>query len=124
VGLAAVAGHCASPFLRFKGGKGIATSLGMVFGASPLVAASGFIIFALVLTISRYVSLSSIVAVGCSVAVGALLKDWVYVGIGSVLFVFVIYTHRANIRRLLDGTENRFDGKNPKPEVAPPEDRP
>lgn len=120
VGLAAIAGHCASPFLRFKGGKGIATSLGMVFGASPLVAASGFAIFIVMLTLSRYVSLSSIVAVGCAVIVALLLKDWVYVGTGSALFLFVIYTHRANIQRLRNGTENRFDFRKPRPK--PPEE--
>lgn len=111
VGLAAIAGHCASPFLKFKGGKGIATSLGMVFAASPLVAAAGFVVFLLCLVISRYVSMSSIIAVGCSVIVAVVLKDWAYVAVGSLLFVFVLYTHRANIQRLMNGTENRFDFK-------------
>jgi glycerol-3-phosphate acyltransferase PlsY len=87
----------------------------MVFGASPLVAVSGFAIFLTMLAITRYVSLSSIVGVGCSVIVAALLRDWVYTGIGSALFLFVLYTHRANIRRLIDGTENRFDFKKPPP---------
>jgi glycerol-3-phosphate acyltransferase PlsY len=120
VGLATVAGHCASPFLHFKGGKGVATSLGMVFGASPLVAASGFLIFGIVFAIKRYVSLSSIVGVGLAVAVAAILRDWVYVGIGSLLFLFVLYTHRANIRRLLNGTEPKFKFK--KEEKKPEDD--
>jgi acyl phosphate:glycerol-3-phosphate acyltransferase len=125
VGLAAVAGHCASPFLKFKGGKGVATSLGMAFGASPLVATGGLLVFAVLFAITRYVSLSSIVGVGLAVVFAAVLKDWVYVGIGSALFAFVLYTHRANIGRLMNGTENRFEfkkkdqAKAPKPATPP-----
>lgn len=122
MGLAAIAGHCASPFLRFKGGKGVATSLGMVFGASPLVAASGFGMFIVLFWFTRYVSLSSIVAVGCSVIAGACFRDWIYVGIGSLLFVFVLFTHRANIKRLRDGTEPKFKFKKKDPPEPPAPD--
>lgn len=116
VGIAAIAGHCASPFLHFKGGKGVATSLGMVFGASPLVASAGFGVFIVLFVITRFVSFSSIVGVFTAVAFAALLHDWVYVGIGSVLFLFVLYTHRANIQRLRSGTEPKFSFKKKKPE--------
>ncbi|HVT12666.1 MAG TPA: glycerol-3-phosphate 1-O-acyltransferase PlsY [Fimbriimonadaceae bacterium] len=115
VGLAAIAGHCASPFLRFKGGKGVATSLGMVFGASPIVAAGGFSVFIVLFAFSRWVSLSSIVAVGSSVLIGASLRDWPYTAIGSLLFLFVLYTHRENIKRLRNGTEPKFIFKKGKP---------
>jgi glycerol-3-phosphate acyltransferase PlsY len=114
VGLAATAGHCASPFLKFKGGKGVATSLGVVFGASPVVAASGFAIFIVLFLVSRYVSLSSIIATASMIPIAALIHDWVYVGVGSVILVFVLYTHRANIQRLRNGTESRFDFKKKK----------
>ncbi|HWA83524.1 MAG TPA: glycerol-3-phosphate 1-O-acyltransferase PlsY [Fimbriimonadaceae bacterium] len=115
VGLASIAGHCASPFLRFKGGKGVATSLGMVFGASPIVAAGGFTMFIVLFAICRWVSLSSIVAVGGSVVIAALLRDWPYTAIGSLLFLFVLYTHRENIKRLRNGTEPKFTFKKGKP---------
>jgi glycerol-3-phosphate acyltransferase PlsY len=118
VGVAAVAGHCASPFLGFKGGKGVATSLGMVFGASWIAAAGGFGTFLLLLALTRYVSLSSIVAVAMSVAVAILLPDWPYVGVGSLILLFVLYTHRANIQRLRDGTESKFSLK----KVTPKDD--
>lgn len=123
VGVAAIAGHCASPFLRFKGGKGVATSLGMVFGASPIVAGSGFAIFIVVFLICRYVSLSSIIAVGSSVFVAAALRDWPYTTIGSLLFLFVLYTHRKNIQRLRNGTEPKFRFKKDEPPPNPPKDR-
>lgn len=122
VGVAAIAGHCASPFLRFKGGKGIATSLGMVFGASPIVAGGGFGVFLLFFFTTRYVSLSSIIAVGTSVLIATTVRDWVYVGIGSLLFFFVLYTHRANISRLRNGTEPKFNLKKNRPSDQPHED--
>ena len=108
VGIAAVAGHCASPFLRFKGGKGVASSLGMVFGAAPIVAGSAFLIWGVIFLITRYVSLASIIGVGCAVVIAAIVQDWVYVGFGSLLFLFVLYTHRTNIQRLRNGTEPKF----------------
>ncbi|HTQ09766.1 MAG TPA: glycerol-3-phosphate 1-O-acyltransferase PlsY [Fimbriimonadaceae bacterium] len=110
VGIAAVAGHCASPFLKFKGGKGVATSLGMVLGGSTWVALGGFAVFALILVPpkTRYISLASIIGVGCAALIGAALRDWTYVAFGSLLFLFVLYTHRANINRLQNGTEPRF----------------
>ena len=108
VGLTAIAGHCASPFLKFKGGKGISTSLGIVLGGSPIIAAVGFAVFVIALLTTQYVSVTSIVSVGSSVVIGALLQDWTYVGIGSLLFLFVLFTHRANVRRLRDGTEPKF----------------
>ncbi|MFI5385967.1 MAG: glycerol-3-phosphate 1-O-acyltransferase PlsY [Fimbriimonadales bacterium] len=128
VGLAAVAGHCASPFLRFKGGKGVATSLGIVFGASPIAAAGGFAVFLVLFPITGYVSLSNIIAVGCAVIVGAIIRDWTYVEVGTLIFLFVLYTHRANIKRLRDGTEPKFKIKRDEQkdkkdgEKDPPED--
>lgn len=108
VGAAAVLGHCFSPWLGFRGGKGIATSLGMVFGASPWVAAGGFAVFVVCLLLSRFVSLSSIIAVFCSILVGLLLHDWIYVGVGIAIFVFVLYTHRRNLQRLRAGDEPKI----------------
>lgn len=111
-GMAAVTGHCLSPFLRFKGGKGIATGLGALLGSVPLVALSAFGVFFLGLVITRFVSFSSLVAALTLVAFGFIyhvprLVD----GSLALLTLFVFYRHRANIARLLKGTESRFSLK-------------
>src|SRR5438270_2992906 len=62
VGMAAVVGHCLSPFLKFKGGKGIATGLGAVLGSAPFVALGAFAVFIICMVLTRWVSLSSIAA--------------------------------------------------------------
>jgi len=113
VGLAAVAGHCCSVFLRFRGGKGIATSLGAGIGACPLVALSAFGIFLVVFGVTRFVSLASIVAV-----ISAVLFVWLIpqqapeLAVAFILLsIFTIYRHRGNIRRLLNHTEPKFSFK-------------
>jgi glycerol-3-phosphate acyltransferase PlsY len=116
VGMGAVAGHCLSPFLRFKGGKGVATGLGVLFGACPLVAVSAFGVFVLILGFSRFVSLSSIVAsvalipLGVAFHVHAALL-WAF----AALALFVIYRHRANLKRLREGAEPKFLEKSARP---------
>ncbi len=112
-GFAAVLGHVTSPFMKFRGGKGVATSLGMVVGSAPAVALVGIIVFSAVLAISRYVSLASIVGVLSALLAGIFLPDQSrYLIIGyAVLLLFVVMTHRANIRRLIEGTENKFTFK-------------
>jgi glycerol-3-phosphate acyltransferase PlsY len=108
-GCAAIAGHCLSPFLKFRGGKGIATALGVALASSPLVALSAFGVFVVCLAISRYVSLSSMIAVP-----SGLLFGWLYGESRAIMLfygalaVFVIVRHRANIKRLRDGTEPKF----------------
>lgn len=113
VGLMAVVGHCASIFLGFRGGKGIATSLGVGLAASPMVALPAFGIFLIVFAVTRYVSLASILAVPSAVILG-----WFMPGQARELCVvylllagFVIYRHRGNIRRLREGTEPKFGAK-------------
>lgn len=124
VGMGAVAGHCLSPFLRFKGGKGVATGLGALFGAFPLVALCALGVFSLVLGLTRFVSLSSIVAALTLAPLGFVFKVdepmiWAFLG----LTVFVVYRHRANISRLLKGTEPKFlvggHGKSDRQESSP-----
>lgn len=117
VGLAAILGHCASVFLRFRGGKGISTALGAIVGSAPVVAALCFGLFAIVLAVTRYMAIASIVGVS-SVVVFSLLVPGntpqllpVYV----LLSAFVIYRHRANLKRLRTGEEPKFGfGKKPK----------
>ena len=116
-GLIAIFGHCVSPFLGFKGGKGVSTALGMVIGAAPLVASGCFGLFLVLLFTTRYMSLASIIGVG-----SATLFGWFFPGqarelvpVYALLTVFVIYRHKKNIARLRDGTEPKFSfGKEPK----------
>jgi acyl phosphate:glycerol-3-phosphate acyltransferase len=120
-GGAAMVGHCLSPFLRFKGGKGVATGMGMLFGTTPLVAACTFGVFFLSLGITRYVSVSSIVAAFSSLLFLALFGgDVLLFPVYGLVVIFVMYRHRSNIQRLVGGTETRFTmrgGAHPPPEV-------
>lgn len=107
--LAVVAGHNWSLFLKLKGGKGIATAFGILLGWAPYVAAAMVVIFVIVVTISRYVSLGSIIA-SAALPVALFINGlpWVYIAAGAVLSVWSIIRHWPNILRLLSGTENRF----------------
>ncbi len=110
LGFAAVLGHVFSVFVRFKGGKGVATAAGVVLGLAPVPTLAAAAVWGLVVRLSGYVSLGSIMAaVVLPVAVLLLTPDlrpvaWLF----AVLGAFVVVTHRANIKRLLSGTESRF----------------
>ena len=118
VGLAAVLGHCLSPFLKFKGGKGIATGLGALLGSAPIVAGVALGAFLIVMVISRYVSLSSIVAAATLVPTGLVLHvKPVMLGLFVGLFLFIVFKHRKNIARLTNGTEPKFVFDKSKPET-------
>ncbi len=108
-GAAAILGHNFPVYLGFKGGKGVATSAGMVLGLAPLSVMLGLGVWAVVFYSLRYVSLASIVAALSVIGFGW----WYYPGrllpvTLTVLGVLVIARHHANIRRLLNGTESRF----------------
>ena len=111
-GLAAIIGHTFPVYLRFKGGKGVATSAGMLIGVAPLAVGVGLLCWIICMAIWRYVSLASIVA-----AVAIAISVWVVdkglmVNIAlTILSGLIIWLHRGNIKRLLDGTENRFGKK-------------
>lgn len=111
-GLAAIIGHSFPIYLKFKGGKGVATSAGMLLGVAPLAVGIGFASWVLCMVISRYVSLSSIIA-AVAVAVAVWIQDkGLVINIAlTVLAILVIWLHRANVKRLLNGTENRFGKK-------------
>ena len=113
IGAAAILGHCLSPFLGFKGGKGIATSLGAGAGAAPWVALPAFGLWIILFKITRYVSLSSLVAVVVAVILSATVPGQAreLVPIFTLLAVFIFYRHRGNIRRLMDGTEPKYEGR-------------
>lgn len=120
--LFAILGHNFSPWLGFKGGKGIATSLGVLLALMPAGAAILLLLFIIVFLTTRYVSLASIIAAG-SLPLLTLWGSWhhgrIQDGTWNIpLFVFslaigllAIWKHRSNIQRLRAGTENRFTRK-------------
>jgi acyl phosphate:glycerol-3-phosphate acyltransferase len=110
LGLAAVVGHMFSPYVRFRGGKGVATAAGVFLALAPLAILISLPIWAATLWLSGYVSVASL-------TVAVLFPLWVrlarpnepYTFWASVLLaLLIVYSHRANIRRLRQGTENRF----------------
>ena len=111
-GLVAVMGHLYPIFAGFKGGKGVATLLGMMLATHPEMAAICIGIFLLVVIASQYVSLGSILA---ALAFPVLLLLQIFgqkenpllIGLGFVIFLLVVLTHQKNIGRLLRGQENR-----------------
>jgi glycerol-3-phosphate acyltransferase PlsY len=111
-GAAAIVGHVFSIYMRFKGGKGVATSAG-VFGAlAPVPLLAGFTVWLIVLKVMRMVSAASILA---AATVGLLVwivptRDEVR-WLGMAIVAFVIFAHRSNIGRILKGTEPRFGAK-------------
>jgi glycerol-3-phosphate acyltransferase PlsY len=111
-GFLAVVGHLLPIFCDFKGGKGVATTLGMVLALHPQAALVSILIFLLVFAISKYVSLGSMVA---SLAFPIMLSLGVFghelpiiIYFGSFLAFLVVFTHRKNILRIFQGTENRM----------------
>jgi glycerol-3-phosphate acyltransferase PlsY len=109
-GVMAVVGHVYSLFVRFKGGKGVATAAGVMLGLTPVAVLALIAIWAVVVFGTGYVSLGSIVA-------AALLPLLVWmlhpasrdlVPLDALVAAGIIWLHRTNIRRLLAGTENRF----------------
>ncbi len=119
VAAAAVLGHVFSLFLKFKGGKGVATSAGVVLGIYPYFTFAGLIaiiIFIIVFRITRYISVSSILAALCFPVAYALIgfRRWPITEAQLPLLCFaiavpllILYKHRGNIARLRAGTEPR-----------------
>lgn len=115
IGVIAVIGHTFSPFLNFKGGKGVATSLGIFLYLAPIPMLITLVMFIVVVGISKYVSLGSILA---SLMLPILIlitpvneklgnKVVVFI-ISAILGAYIIYKHKTNIERLKNGTENKF----------------
>jgi glycerol-3-phosphate acyltransferase PlsY len=112
-----IIGHTFPLWLRFKGGKGVATSAGAVFGLMPLAAVSIFLVWVVVFEITRYVSLASMLAAAAlPVLVAVFLRFGITQGFGvlyfsSIMSLLILWRHRANFSRLLAGTEQRFERK-------------
>jgi acyl phosphate:glycerol-3-phosphate acyltransferase len=116
-GAAAIIGHVFSIYVRFKGGKGVATGAGVFLALSPVAVLVGLGIWTLLVALTGYVSLASIAAAAALpvlVAVTGAAREVLLLSV--LLSVFVIYAHRANIRRLLRGEEHRFGRRAPSAE--------
>jgi glycerol-3-phosphate acyltransferase PlsY len=109
-GALAIIGHTLSPFVGFKGGKGIATGLGALLGTAPLVGMAGFGGFVLAFVLTRIVSVSSLVGAS-TVLVAAVLtgQSRLFLGVYGVMVLYVFWKHRANIGRLMRGEEPRLE---------------
>lgn len=110
-GCAAIAGHNWPVYLRFKGGKGVATSAGVLLGVAPPAVGIGLAVWIVVYALARYVSLASIA--GALAIPGASwwlygAENWILPSVLTALGLLVIWRHRTNIQRLLNGTEHRF----------------
>ncbi|HEY3219400.1 MAG TPA: glycerol-3-phosphate 1-O-acyltransferase PlsY [Gemmatimonadales bacterium] len=110
LGGAAVLGHMFSPYVSFKGGKGVATAAGMFLALAPVAVLIAIPVWGLCLWLTGYVSLSSIIAVtSVPLSVSLLQPDDRYAFWASIALVaLIVFAHRRNIGRLLAGTENRF----------------
>jgi glycerol-3-phosphate acyltransferase PlsY len=114
-GVFSVIGHIFPVWLRFKGGKGVATSLGVLFGINWMAALVMCAVWVLVFQLTRYVSLSSIAAaIALPVAMTAMLflhqlRSTIPVYFSLCLAAIVVARHRSNLSRLRSGTELRFD---------------
>ena len=107
--LGALLGHNYSLFLGFKGGKGVATGLGLFLYMLPWGAAAGLGVWIIIVLITRYVSLGSVIAAIAAAFVGWYLNYPVpFAVFGTLACLFVIIRHKDNIRRLLDGTESKI----------------
>ena len=110
-GLAAVVGHVFSVFVRFRGGKGVATAAGVMLGLAPVALGVAALVWAALVFLTGYVSVGSI-AGAAVLPLAVYLLDrperpeilWIVVALAGA----IIWLHRANIRRLVEGTENRF----------------
>ena len=116
--LTTIMGHIFPIYLKFKGGKGVATGTGALIAITPFAIICGLIIWVIIFKISRYVSIASIIA---AISVAVLTIFFSAMGFYRVpislqyfvvlLAIFAIYKHTSNIKRLLNGTENRFEKK-------------
>ena len=109
VGLACVIGHTLTVFMKFRGGKGVATAFGMMVALATVPALLAFAVFVVTVWLSHYISLGSMLA---AAALAALV--WIFPCvlpmriIAALVAVFVIYKHKSNIQRLVHGCENRI----------------
>ena len=117
-GIAVILGHTFPIFAGFKGGKGVATGLGVLISLAPFETVLALLLFLIIVGITRYVSLGSLSSASFILLALAFEKYYLHKPISlellitvMVLTFFIFYTHRSNIKRLLNGTENKFGRK-------------
>jgi len=111
--LTAVIGHSASPYIKFRGGKGAATTAGVMLALMPKVFIIAAILFIGTVALTHYVSVGTLaVALTFPVLTALFYPQLPYILLSLIVAVILIYLHRANIKRLKEGTEPRFSWKN------------
>ena len=108
VGLFAILGHVYPIYLKFNGGKAVATSAGVVLGVNPLLLLVLAIIFFGILKIFKYVSLSSIIAAICCVIGSVIIHDYILLGMSALVSIILIIRHRTNFVRIFKGEEPKI----------------
>ena len=108
LGLVVVCGHIWSMFLKFKGGKGIATTLGVAIALAPKILLPSAIVWIAVFSMANYVSLASILALISFPIISIIFNSSIYITVLSVILCMIsIYKHKENIKRLIRGDENK-----------------
>ncbi|HCX3702950.1 glycerol-3-phosphate 1-O-acyltransferase PlsY [Staphylococcus aureus] len=108
VSLFAILGHVYPVYLKFQGGKAVATSAGVVLGVNPILLLILAIIFFIVLKIFKYVSLASIVAAICCVIGSLIIQDYILLVVSFLVSIILIIRHRSNIARIFRGEEPKI----------------
>ncbi len=108
-GVTAIVGHIWTIFLKFKGGKGVATTVGVFFGLTWISMLAAGVVFFIAVFLTRYISVGSIL-LGITLLVTNLLLKYSneYIILSGAVLVLIVFTHRSNIRRLISGTENKL----------------
>lgn len=109
IALFAVIGHTYPLFANFKGGKAVATFAGVILAYQPLLFLIGLGIFILTLAISKMVSFTSMLTISIGVLLSLYFQDMVLTTIALLADIFIIYRHRTNIQRIVNGTESKVD---------------
>jgi acyl phosphate:glycerol-3-phosphate acyltransferase len=108
-GILAIAGHMFSPFMKFKGGKGVATGLGVILGIAPRLFILSFALGLVIIAATGYVSLASVTgSLFLSILMSRSGQPLPYVWMVFLITAFIVIKHIPNIRRLLNGTENKI----------------
>lgn len=127
VGIVAVVGHLFPLWAQFRGGKGVATSLGVILALFPAGALGAILVFLVVTKATKYVSLASLSGPAAFIVATILIKPQEMESLlffGAALWMLLIWTHRQNIQRLIRGQESKLgQGAKPVPEMAESEDK-
>jgi len=111
-GFLAVLGHCFPIFIKFKGGKGVATALGAYLAMAPVPALLSVVVFLIVVLLTRFVSLGSMLAMTFyPVLVFLISRDMPVVVISLAVLALIVFKHRGNMQRLIRGNERKLGDK-------------